>query len=454
MKPFLDQTLIVRDEEFGCIIHDIKKGLLYVLNNTGKDILHLCNKKNNTNQIIDKIMKRYKCATDTKPDLEQFIKGLIDNGIINTNQKTPSKTSAAQIQGGLSIFEGFESNPLAHTTLSAPIVIYWEITSQCNLKCIHCYNNSSAKSINGELNTKEIKKVINQLAKQKVFWLAITGGEALFKKDLFKILKYANSKKICTMLSTNGTLMTEENAQKIKESGVLSVQVSIDGIESMHDKFRGQKGTFKKATNAVKLLVKHKIPDVTISSVATKLNFKEIPKIIDLAVKLNASRYRIITLMPLGRAKNNLSKLWLTTKDKLKLRSLLQKKSAEYNGKIIISQEEGSFNLLNETLSKNPVPLGCAAARSICKISPNGDVYPCSYFTDKQTIAGNLRKKGFDRIWKTAPIFKTLREIDHIKGKCAKCKKLKYCGGGCRAAAYNYSHDLYAENPECLMVAE
>ena len=454
MKPFLNQALIVRDEEFGCIIHGISKGLLYVLNNTGKDILDLCNGRNTVDQIILKIMKRYNCAVDTKPDLEQFIKGLLNNGLIVTHQKSSSKASVAPTQGGLSIFEGFESNPLAHTTLSAPIVIYWEITSQCNLKCIHCYNNSSPKLLKRELDTKEIKKIINQLAKQKVFWLAITGGEALFKKDIFEILKYAHSKKICTMLSTNGTILTNEKAQKIKAAGVSSVQVSIDGIESMHDEFRGQKGAFEKAVNAVKLLVKHKIPDVTISSVATKLNFNEIPKIIDLAVKINASRYRIITLMPAGRAKNNIAKLWLTTKDKLELKELLQKKSAEYNGKIVISQEEGSFNLLNESFSKNPVPLGCAAARSICKISPNGDVYPCSYFTDKQTVAGNLRKKRFEKIWKTATIFKKLRTIKHIKGECAKCKKLKYCGGGCRAAAYNYSNDLYAENPECLMVTK
>ncbi|MCX6803929.1 MAG: PqqD family peptide modification chaperone [Candidatus Diapherotrites archaeon] len=454
MKPFLGQGLILRDEKFGCIVHDTNKGLLYVLNQTGKDILSLCNGKNTTNEILGKMKSMYSCNNEAIEDLKSFIQGIIDNEIVSitVSQKNIQASHVAGI--GLNVFESFESNPLAHTTLSAPIIIYWEVTGQCNLNCVHCYNNSSAELRKAELSTQKVKKIIDDLAKQKVLWLAITGGEALLRKDIFEILNYATSKNICLMLSTNGTNMTKEKAHALKKAGVQSIQVSIDGLKVIHDKFRGQKGTFSKAVKAVKLLVEQKIPDVTVSSVATKINLEEIPKVIDLAISLKATRYRIITLMPAGRAQANMNRLWLTTKEKLKLRRILQQKSKEYTGKMVISQEEGSFNLLNENLHKNPIPLGCAAGRSICKISPEGDVYPCSYFTDKNTIAGNLMKNSFWEIWNKSKMFKTLRTIDHIEGTCAICKNLKYCGGGCRAAAYNYSHNIYAESPECLMVSK
>jgi len=449
----VNTDLVIRDEEFGNLVHHIQKGLIYVMNDTGKMLLKLCNGTRTIDDVITEVRKDYECDQTLVAQLHQFLQELVKNDILLTDEQPNSTMN--QVHNALPSFSplmSFESNPLSRTILSAPIVLYWEITNVCNLRCLHCYKNASENPEGHELDTAEMKRIIDQLAEQKVFWLAVTGGEPLLKKDVFDLLHYASSKKICIMLSTNGTLVDDEKAKKLKEAGVLSVQVSIDGIGKVHDEFRGREGTFEKAVNAVRCLIRAGIPDVTISSVATRINLQEIPKIVELAISLGVSRYRIITLMPTGRAKSNMQRLWLSNDEKKQLRKLLLETTEKYSDKIHISQEERSFNLINNHLSSVEVPLGCAAARSIAKISPQGNVYPCSFFDDNKTIAGNLRQKSFREIWAGAELFKQLRSMDHIEGRCASCKNLKFCGGGCRAVAYNFSGTIYAEDPECWLV--
>jgi len=449
--PTVNERLVVRDERFGSLVHDIPNSVMYVLNETGTIVLKSCDGKRSTDEITSMLKKKYGCDNHALSQIRKFIEELSDAGILVTDGKDKTRQATSSMPSFNPMFS-FESNPLSHLTLSAPIVLYWEITNVCNLKCLHCYKNASEVMQKGELSTEEIKKVINQLARQKVFWLAITGGEPLMKKDIFEILRYASSKKIQLMLSTNGTLMDEEKAKRLKEAGVMSIQVSIDGIGTAHDAFRGKEGTFERAVNAVKLLIDAGIPDVTIATVATKRNLEQIPKIVALAVSLGATRYRIITLMPTGRAKTNMKKLWLSDDEKRRLRTLLLGISAKYRDVIRVSQEERSFSLLNDPPAGANVPIGCAASRSICKISPEGDVYPCSFFDDKRTAAGSLKKKTFKSIWKGAKIFRLLRTMDHVDGKCSRCKRLNACGGGCRAAAYNLHGSLYAEDPDCWAV--
>ena len=105
------------------------------------------------------------------------------------------------------------------TSGSGPVVV-WNSTRTCNLKCIHCYMDSDAKKYQGELSTEEAKHFIDDLAEFKVPVLLFSGGEPLIRQDFFELAKYSLAKGIRPTLSTNGTLITREVAQRIKDIGV------------------------------------------------------------------------------------------------------------------------------------------------------------------------------------------------------------------------------------------
>jgi MoaA/NifB/PqqE/SkfB family radical SAM enzyme len=136
------------------------------------------------------------------------------------------------------------------TSGSGPVVV-WNSTRTCNLNCIHCYMDSEAKKYSGELTTEEAKQMIDDLADFKVPVLLFSGGEPLIRPDILELAEYAGSKGIRPTLSTNGTLISREVAQRIKDIGVGYVGISLDGLREVNDKFRGKPGAFQSAMEGI-----------------------------------------------------------------------------------------------------------------------------------------------------------------------------------------------------------
>ena len=126
-----------------------------------------------------------------------------------------------------------------------PIVV-WNTTRTCNLKCVHCYTDSDNVKYHGELSTAEGFSLIDSLADFGIPSLLFSGGEPLVRPDLFTLLEYASKKGIRPVISTNGTLIDRAAAQRIKDSGVVYVGISLDGLEHVNDKFRGVAGAFRR----------------------------------------------------------------------------------------------------------------------------------------------------------------------------------------------------------------
>ena len=143
-------------------------------------------------------------------------------------------------------YEGDKSvipKKLVELSRSLKPVVVWNLTRRCNLRCIHCYASASEDSAR-ELTTDEAKAVIDDLAEMGIPLLLFSGGEPLLRKDIFELASYATSKGIRCALSTNGTLITPEIAEKIKEAGFVYVGVSFDGLKETIDRFRGVVGAF------------------------------------------------------------------------------------------------------------------------------------------------------------------------------------------------------------------
>ncbi|MHC4542460.1 MAG: radical SAM protein, partial [Planctomycetota bacterium] len=132
-----------------------------------------------------------------------------------------------------------------------PIVV-WNITRACNLKCVHCYNDSGACKADDELATDEAKGVLDDLVQFRVPSVLFSGGEPLMRPDLFELIGYAVKRGVRAVISTNGTLITTEMAKRVKDHGVSYVGISLDGIGPVNDKFRGVSGAFERAVAGIK----------------------------------------------------------------------------------------------------------------------------------------------------------------------------------------------------------
>ena len=145
-----------------------------------------------------------------------------------------------------------ESCAPASSRMRKPIVV-WNITRTCNLKCVHCYADASARKFKGELDWEQCCAVIDDLADYKVNALLFSGGEPLVHPRFMELLERATGKGLKVTISTNGTRITPEAAARFKELGVAYVGISLDGIGAVHDKFRGVEGSFEQAVRGFRL---------------------------------------------------------------------------------------------------------------------------------------------------------------------------------------------------------
>jgi MoaA/NifB/PqqE/SkfB family radical SAM enzyme len=151
--------------------------------------------------------------------------------------------------------EKLPSHMLQYSSDKKPVVV-WNVTRRCNLKCVHCYSESENREYDGELNKEESLRFLDSLADFRAPVVLFSGGEPLIRKDLFELISHARSKGMRAVVSTNGTLITEDVALKLKDAGLSYVGVSLDGLRDRHDYFRGLKGAFDRSVEGIRACIK------------------------------------------------------------------------------------------------------------------------------------------------------------------------------------------------------
>ena len=325
-----------------------------------------------------------------------------------------------------------------HEGLSSPVNVTWEITSRCNLSCIHCLSDSGPAQ-NGELDLDQCLRVVDELATQKVFQINFGGGEPFAREDFLPILEGCHRKGLVTCISTNGTLLNDTVLDFLADRNLVYLQVSLDGpTQKTNDRIRGF-GTYEKILKALERLSAREIP-FSINMVLTRLNFSEIPAMEALAKEFGA-KLRISRFRPSGRGKISWSMLRLE-KEELKLFSQwLSGHQEVVTGDSFFSIEEEARKGLGLNL--------CGAAKFTCCLSPGGKVYPCAFLQDEKFEGGHILDKSLARIWSEAPGFLLLRNLK-IQS-CEFCFRYEACHGGCPAVAYFMGNDLEIPDPECLV---
>lgn len=339
-----------------------------------------------------------------------------------------------------------------------PRLVFWELTSACNLKCIHCRACPAEERSHDELTTEESFQLVDQIASFAKPVLVLSGGEPLVRPDVFDIAAHASSQGLRVALATNGTLVTPEVARKAKESGIQRVSISIDGPDAeSHDGFRRIPGAFEDAWRGAEIFRSAGMP-FQINTTVAKHNVNSLPQILDLAIRRGAAALHIFLLVPAGCGKEIVDDEMITPEEYERVLNWLYDRSKDVKIGLKATCAPHYFRVMRQRAHAEGIKItpkthgfeamtkGCLAGSAVCFVSHVGEVYPCGYLP---VSAGNVRKQHFKEIWDNAEVFRVLRDEDNLQGKCGHCEFRRVCMG-CRARAYGCTGNYLEPEPYCV----
>jgi radical SAM protein with 4Fe4S-binding SPASM domain len=322
--------------------------------------------------------------------------------------------------------------------LGVPISAQIDLTYRCNERCVHCYLDHDD---HGEMNTAEIKDLLDQMADAGVFYLNLSGGEILMRRDFFEILEHARLRTFCVKLKTNGVLIRKKEAQRLRALGVESIQISVYSHRAeVHDAITKMPGSFRQSIEAARLLRAEGL-NVTFANVLMTENAADYQGVRALAAEVGAKASLDPTVTPMMDGDRSVLQLNV---DRKKLQEVFR--DAALVGDVEefcappASVDEAAFDMLP-----------CSAGHTACYVSPYGDVYPCVQFP---LACGNVRQTKFADIWRDSPQLKEVRSITlrdmHSCSQCAhgatctRCPGLAYLEGDMRGPSIQDCEKSYA----------
>lgn len=345
-----------------------------------------------------------------------------------------------------------------------PRLVFWETTKACNLSCQHCRAVPETACSAQDFTTAEGYALLGELAALSKPVVILSGGEPLYRPDIFDLGRFGSSLGLRMALATNGTLVDRHIAHEIADAGFQRVAVSLDGAnETTHDTFRGVPGAHRKALEGLRHLRACGV-SIQINSSIARHNVAELPKLLELAVAIGADALHLFMLVPVGCGLSIAESQMLSAGDyetvlhwfydmsravAIDLKATCAPHYFRVRAQRIVDERrQGDRSTSFRPGSGHPLTAmtrGCLAGTGVCFVSHRGDVYPCGYLP---VTAGNLRQTPFADIWHGARVFQDLRRPDAFGGKCGECRYVGICGG-CRARAYSATGDYLAEEPFC-----
>lgn len=348
-----------------------------------------------------------------------------------------------------------------HTMTNRPRLVFWELTTGCNLRCIHCRASATELMSPDDLDHRESLAVIDQIAEFAPLILVLSGGEPLWRRDVFDLARHARSKGLRVALATNGTLIDEAMGERIRDAGIERVAVSLDGADAVtHDNFRGHQGAFEAAVEGLQIMRDLGV-STQINTTVTRHNAHQLPALVDLAQSLKVDAFHLFMLVPVGCGLTISEEQAIRGEEAEQILTWFYRRSLETRMELratcapqyyrIVRQERAEARRHGIELAPLPqhgmhaITKGCLAGTGVCFVSHRGEVFPCGYLPVR---AGSLRSQTFREIWDSAPIFQDLRHQELLEGRCGVCEFVNVCSG-CRARAYGVTGNYLAEEPSC-----
>jgi Fe-coproporphyrin III synthase len=354
-------------------------------------------------------------------------------------------------------------------THQKPVVV-WNTTQRCNLHCVHCYSRSENEIYPNELTTDEANAFVKDLSEFKVPVLLFSGGEPLLRHDLFEVARSATESGIRAVLSTNGTLITEEKAKQLKSAGFSYVGVSLDGIGETNNKFRGKHEAFELAVQGIKNCLKAGVK-TGLRFTVTKYNLKDVPSIFDFIETQGIPRVCFYHLAYAGRG-TTITNDDLTHEETRAFMDYLLKKTDGFHDKglnteiLTVDNHADAAYLYLKLKQKDPKKAeaalkllklngGNSSGTGIACVDFKGNVHPDQFW--QHYSLGNIRNRRFSQIWadNSEPLLQALRNRKtHLLGQCAECRFLDICNGNLRVRAEAVYEDTWASDPACYLTYE
>ena len=351
-------------------------------------------------------------------------------------------------------------------------VVVWNSTRTCNLNCRHCYMEADSACHQGELSTDEAKHFIDDLADYRVPALLFSGGEPLMRKDFFELAEYAGAKSVRPTLSTNGTLITPEVAQRIKDIGVTYVGISLDGLAEVNDSFRGRAGAYERAMAGIRNCVAVG-QRVGLRFTINSHNIAELDNIFDFIEREEINRVCFYHLVYSGRGAGMTAEDVTPAESRRAMDTIIARTRdfAERGLKkeilTVDNHCDGAYMYLkalaegDEALAKQIKDFlgtngGNRSGIAFGEVDPEGFVHP-DQFTRHITF-GNVKERPFGEIWQDTDNNEILAGLKDRKplltGRCSTCKFIGACNGNFRARAEAVYGSFWASDPACYLTDE
>lgn len=350
-------------------------------------------------------------------------------------------------------------------------VVVWNITRRCNLRCHHCYSQSENLNYADELTTAQGFELLDDLAAYGSPVILFSGGEPLTRPDLPELIAHARSVGLRAVISTNGTLITEQKAAEFASLGLSYVGVSLDGIGPTNDYFRGQEGAYVKALAGIRNCKSVGVK-VGLRFTIHKNNISDISGIFDLLESEGIPRVCFYHLVYAGRG-SELVADDLTHAQSREVLDLIMSRTAEMfsrglkkevltvdnhaDGPYIYLKllQEGKPQRAAEVMKLLEMNAGNSTGLGIGCVSWDGSVHPDQFW--RHEILGNVKEQKFSEIWAGRPgglLDKLRNRKQYLTGRCAQCRFLGVCNGNFRVRAEATTGDLWQPDPACYLTDE
>ncbi len=347
----------------------------------------------------------------------------------------------------------------------APFTIAWEVTRACAFACKHCRADAQHQPDPRELTTQESLQLVDRLAEFGNPILIFTGGDPMMRRDLFELIAYATQKGLrCSLTPTATALPTVERLVKAKESGIRRIALSLDAsTPEVHDRFRQVEGSWERTmrilhnANQVGL-------SVQVNTSVTTFNVDRLHDMVPFIEEVQAVQWSVFFLVPTGRAQTK----WMISPERheqvfnwlydlsqeapfdikataapMYRRVAIERKKAEQTNDQPVSFQGAGFQYAD---GLNRPTKGVNDGNGFLFISHIGEIEPSGFLP---ISAGNVRTNDVVDVYRSAPLFRDLRDYSRLKGKCGVCDYRDVCGGQ-RGRAYGVTGDYMQTDPACF----
>lgn len=332
-----------------------------------------------------------------------------------------------------------------------PQACVWELTLQCNMRCIHC-GSSAGRARKDELDVNECLRIADDLVALGCRQTTLIGGEVFLYAGWHEVARRLSDAGTIVNIITNAMTLGKKQIDEIRNAKLTNVCISLDGMEANHNRIRNSPRAFEKVLDGIKLLRTEEIPIGIVTSLLD-FNFYDLENMYDLLVQNKVVAWQIQVATPMGNMAKNRG-LALDPPKMPLITKFIRDKKERQEMRIYPGDDIGYFDEHEMYLRTRPGAIcswnGCQAGLKVIGIDSAGNVKGCESIYSDEFIEGNLRQASLEEIWSKEGNFAYNRQFDTsmLKGRCAGCDKGARCRGGCHGASYFTTGSIF-ENRYC-----